>query len=143
LTGSQIGAYFGYCLATADVNGDGLDDIIIGKGENFKSPRGKYEKLRTVIRFLWVSAKFGTCTVVSVNGTPVEDKICTFTLESTHFFFNLCPIYNHDGASVKFSTNSQETDYSARLGEVNISFDFMNHAFGFSSELQAFAVTVP
>jgi hypothetical protein len=30
-----------------------------------------------------------------------------------------------------------------RLGGVNISFDFMNHAFGFSSELQVFAVTVP
>jgi hypothetical protein len=49
---------------------------------------------------------------VSVNGTPVEDKLCTLTLESTHFIFNLCPIYNHDGASAKFSTNSQETDYS-------------------------------
>jgi hypothetical protein len=38
--------------------------------------------------------------------------MCTFTLESTHFIFNKCPIYTHDGASSKFSTNSHETDYS-------------------------------
>jgi hypothetical protein len=66
----------------------------------------------TVIRFVWVSAKFGTCTVVSVNGTLIEAKICTFTLESTHFLFNKCPIYTHDGASAKLSDNSHETDYS-------------------------------
>ncbi len=59
-----------------------------------------------------VSAKFGTCTVVSVNGTLVEAKMCIFTLESTHFIFNECPIYTHDGARAKFSTNSHETDYS-------------------------------
>ncbi len=74
-----------------------------------------------------VSAKIGTCTVVSVNVTLVEDKmrrfkrecaflaeakICTFTLESTHSIFNKCPIYTHDCASAKFRTNSQETDYS-------------------------------
>jgi hypothetical protein len=52
---------------------------------------------------------------VSVNGTPVEAKLCTFTLESTHFIFNLCHTYTHDGASAKFSTNSQETDYSVVL----------------------------
>ncbi len=66
----------------------------------------------TAIRFLWVSAKFGTCIVMSVKGTLVEAKMCTFTLESTHFLFNKYPIYIHDGASAKFSTNSQETDYS-------------------------------
>jgi hypothetical protein len=52
---------------------------------------------------------------VNVNGTLVETKIWTFTLESTHFIFNKCPIYTHDGASSKFSTNSQETDYSVGL----------------------------
>ncbi len=49
---------------------------------------------------------------MGVNGTLVEAKLCTFTLECAHFIFNLCPIYSHDGASAKLSTNSQETDYS-------------------------------
>ncbi len=34
---------------------------------------------------------------------------------NVHFFiFNKVPIYTHDGASAKFSTNSHETDYSVR-----------------------------
>ncbi len=74
----------------------------------------------TVIRFLRVSAKFGTCTVVSVNGTLVEAKICTFILESTHFIFNKCLIYILDGASAKFSTNSHGTDYSVHGFQVRI-----------------------
>jgi hypothetical protein len=53
---------------------------------------------------------------VSVNETVVEAKMCTFTLESTHFIFNKCPIYTHDGASAKFSSNSCETDYSEGRG---------------------------
>jgi hypothetical protein len=35
-----------------------------------------------------------------------------FMGECAHFIFNKCPIYTHDGASAKFSTNSQETDNS-------------------------------
>jgi hypothetical protein len=58
----------------------------------------------TVIRFVTVNAKLGTCTVVSVNGTLVEAKMCTFTLEPTHFIFNKCSIYTQDGASSKFCT---------------------------------------
>jgi hypothetical protein len=66
----------------------------------------------TVIRFVLVSAKFGTCTVVSVNGTLGEDKMRRFKGECAHFSFNKCPIYTHDGASAKFSTIPRETDNS-------------------------------
>jgi hypothetical protein len=61
---------------------------------------------------VWISAKFGTCTVVSVNETLVEDKMRRFKGECAHFSFNKCPIYTHDGASAKFITNSHETDNS-------------------------------
>ncbi len=74
----------------------------------------------TAIRFLWVSAKFITCTVVRVNGTLVEDKMLRFKGECEHFRFNKCPIYTHDVASAKFSTNSQEMDnsvWSQRVSE--------------------------
>ncbi len=66
----------------------------------------------TVIRFLWVSAKFGICTVVSINGTVVEDKMRKFKDECENFSFSKCPIYTDDGASAKFSTNSQEINNS-------------------------------
>ncbi len=49
---------------------------------------------------------------MSVNGALVEDKMCRFKGEWAHFSFKKCPIYTHDGASTKFSTNSHETDYS-------------------------------
>ncbi len=35
-----------------------------------------------------------------------------FKGECAHFSFNKCPIYTHDGASAKFTTNSHETDNS-------------------------------
>jgi hypothetical protein len=47
---------------------------------------------------------------MSVNGTLVEAKMCTFTLECTHFILNKCPIYTDDDACAKFRTNSHETD---------------------------------
>ncbi len=49
---------------------------------------------------------------MSVNGTLVESKIFTFTLESTHFF--KCPVYTHDGASATATiiTSSNEKDYN-------------------------------
>jgi hypothetical protein len=52
---------------------------------------------------------------VRVNGTLVEDKMRRFKGECEHFRFNKCPINTHDGASAKFSTNSQEMDNSVRV----------------------------
>jgi hypothetical protein len=60
---------------------------------------------------------------MSVNKTVVEAKMCTVTLESTHFIFNKCPIYTHVGASAKFSSNSYETDYSVERGQQNCKYN--------------------
>ncbi len=85
---------------------------------SIKEPTEQYETtlffyvIYTVIRFLWVSAKFSTFTVVRVNRTLVEDKMRSLKGECEHFRFNKCPIYTHDGASAKFSTNSQGMDNS-------------------------------
>jgi hypothetical protein len=49
---------------------------------------------------------------MSVNGTFVEEEKCVDSRVNMHivlYSFNKCPIYGHDGASAKFSTNSHET----------------------------------
>ncbi len=52
---------------------------------------------------------------MSVNGTQVEEKMRTCKGECAQFIFKRCLIYTHDGASAKFSTNSEETDYSVGI----------------------------
>ncbi|GAB0088980.1 Integrin alpha-PS2 [Sergentomyia squamirostris] len=52
ITGEQIGAYFGYSLAAVDVDGDKLDDLIIG-APMYTEPNneGKYEMGRVYIMY--------------------------------------------------------------------------------------------
>jgi hypothetical protein len=78
--------------------------------------------IHTVIRFVSTDAKFGTCTVVSLNETLLKIKMRRFKGECAHFSFNKCPIYTHDGASAKCSTNPQQTDDSAVAYKKNIIF---------------------
>ncbi len=57
---------------------------------------------------------------MSVNGTLVEQKMRRFKGECACFVFNKYPIYTHDGASAKFSTNSHddETDDSVDVSSL-------------------------
>ncbi|XP_055684232.1 integrin alpha-PS2 isoform X1 [Lutzomyia longipalpis] len=52
ITGEQIGAYFGYSLAAVDVDGDKLDDLIIG-APMYTEPNneGKYEMGRVYVMY--------------------------------------------------------------------------------------------
>lgn len=49
ITGSQIGAYFGYSLASGDIDGDGTDDIIIGAPMFTKKKSDGYEHGRVYV----------------------------------------------------------------------------------------------
>ncbi len=62
---------------------------------------------------------------MSVNGTLVEDKMLRFQGEDAYSSFNKCPIYTHNGASAKFSTNSHKKDNNAAAinGMSSLSFN--------------------
>ncbi len=62
---------------------------------------------------------------MSENRTLVEEKMRRVKGECANFSFNKCPIYAHDGASAKFSTNSHETDNSAGSSRPKI-YKFIN-----------------
>ncbi|CAH1396137.1 unnamed protein product [Nezara viridula] len=51
ITGEQIGAYFGYAIASGDIDGDKKDDLIIGAPfyTDLKNNEGKYETGRVYI----------------------------------------------------------------------------------------------
>ena len=53
LTGEQIGSYFGYAVCVADLNGDKLDDIVIGAPfyTDYSNTEGKYETGRVVVAY--------------------------------------------------------------------------------------------
>lgn len=61
ITGEQIGAYFGYALASVDVDGDKLDDLIIG-APMYTEPNneGKYETGRVYIVYQSKFVRFAT-----------------------------------------------------------------------------------
>lgn len=52
ITGEQIGSYFGYSICVCDVDGDKLDDLIVG-APMYTEPNneGKYEMGRVYIMF--------------------------------------------------------------------------------------------
>ena len=53
LTGHQLGSYFSYSLAVIDVDGDGLDDVIVGAPlhTDLNNNEGKYENGRVYVYF--------------------------------------------------------------------------------------------
>jgi hypothetical protein len=71
-----------------------------------------------------------TMFVTSIHAPFIQSCTCLFSnthspLKFTHFIFNECPIYTHDGESAKFSTNSYEPDYSVLASLLSISCELV------------------
>ncbi|GFS58279.1 integrin alpha-PS2 [Trichonephila inaurata madagascariensis] len=53
ISGEQMGSYFGYSVCVSDVNGDGLDDIVVGAPffTDLNSKESKYEEGRVYVHY--------------------------------------------------------------------------------------------
>ncbi|XP_013779057.2 integrin alpha-8-like [Limulus polyphemus] len=60
ITTEDIGTYFGYAVCISDINGDGLDDIIVGAPlhSNLSANDGTYEKGRVYVYYQATDHKF-------------------------------------------------------------------------------------
>ncbi|CAH0722037.1 unnamed protein product, partial [Brenthis ino] len=58
ISGSQIGAYFGYSLASGDIDGDGTDDIIVGAPMFTKPKSDGYEHGRIYVIYQGLNRAF-------------------------------------------------------------------------------------
>ncbi|KAF2350671.1 FG-GAP repeat [Trinorchestia longiramus] len=57
ITGDQLGSYFGYSVAVADLNGDQLDDIVVGAPWHTGGAGGNTPDQRTASRFASADSK--------------------------------------------------------------------------------------
>lgn len=53
ISGEQLGAYFSYSLSVGDIDGDGLDDVIVGAPlyTDLANNEGKYETGRVYVYY--------------------------------------------------------------------------------------------
>lgn len=81
ITGEQIGGYFGYALCVVDVDGDKLDDLIIG-APMYTDPNneGKYEMGRVYVMFQ------GKYVSISVRKEEPNEHTTTFDLRYVFSF---------------------------------------------------------
>ncbi|GBN93020.1 Integrin alpha-PS2, partial [Araneus ventricosus] len=76
ISGEQMGSYFGYSVCVSDVNGDGLDDIVVGAPffTDLQSKESKYEEGRVYVHYQDNKHHFDTDERNFAVGAPYAGK---------------------------------------------------------------------
>ena len=84
----QVGAYFGHAVAVSDVNGDGLDDVIIGAPmhTDFSTTDGRYETGRIYVVYQNAEVSFRE----KFSSIHLYSCPCGETIQQLHIYFNFC-----------------------------------------------------
>lgn len=76
VSGEQMGSYFGYSVCVSDVNGDGLDDIVVGAPlfTDLDSKESKYEEGRVYVHYQDSLHQFSEDTRDALDGFFVKGR---------------------------------------------------------------------
>ncbi|KAG8178041.1 hypothetical protein JTE90_022924 [Oedothorax gibbosus] len=76
ITGEQMGSYFGYSVCVSDVNGDGLDDIVVGAPffTDLNSKESKYEEGRVYVHYQTPKHQFEIEDRSALDGTFTKGR---------------------------------------------------------------------
>ncbi|XP_055952376.1 integrin alpha-PS2-like [Argiope bruennichi] len=76
ISGEQMGSYFGYSVCVSDINGDGLDDIVVGAPlfTDLQSKESKYEEGRVYVHYQDSKHHFDTDGRSILDGTYTKGR---------------------------------------------------------------------